>query len=156
MGRIEKILLIKGDKGEKELNVLFDSGADKSLISISNAKEICDIKGIEGNPIVIMAGESKYFPQGACYINTILTDNGKECIINEYGVFVMPDEMFKLSKEEIKKGIKPLDIIIGASTMQGHKIKLQFDDDEESENKIDLSRCGLPYRRYGYKTLGLK
>ncbi len=31
MGRISRILKIKGDKGTKEINVIFDSGATRSV-----------------------------------------------------------------------------------------------------------------------------
>ena len=40
MGTVKEVLLVKGDKGEKKLSVLFDSGASRSLIRSDVAKEL--------------------------------------------------------------------------------------------------------------------
>ena len=40
MGRIVKKLSVQGDKGEKEINVLFDSGASVSVIRKEIAEEL--------------------------------------------------------------------------------------------------------------------
>jgi hypothetical protein len=37
---VKDVLLVKGDKGEKRLSVLFDSGASRSLIRSDVAKEL--------------------------------------------------------------------------------------------------------------------
>jgi len=40
LGTVKEVLLVKGDKGEKKLSVLFDSGASRSLIRSDVAKEL--------------------------------------------------------------------------------------------------------------------
>ena len=43
MGRISRISKIKGDKGTKDINVIFDSGATRSVIRKDVAEKFCNI-----------------------------------------------------------------------------------------------------------------
>ncbi|HEC37021.1 MAG TPA: retroviral-like aspartic protease [bacterium] len=122
MGLIKEELKIKGDKGVKDLKVLFDSGASVSVIRQDIAEEICTINYFkEAKPMTLADGETTINSVGTCAFITGI----EGCDIDDNMRVVE-----KLGSE----------MIIGASTLQKHKIKMVFDEDEK-KNKLDLSEC---------------
>lgn len=121
MGLIKKELKIKGDKGDKNLEVLFDSGASVSVIRQDIAEEICTINYFkEAKPMTLADGETTIDSVGTCTFITGL----EGCEID--------DDMRVVDKLNS-------DMIIGASTLQKHEIKMYFD--EKKGDKLDLSKC---------------
>ncbi len=121
MGLIKKELKIKGDKGVKDLEVLFDSGASVSVIRQDIAEKICTINYFkEAKPMTLADGETTINSIGTCTFITGL----EGCEID--------DDMRVVDKLNI-------DMIIGASTLQKHEIKLYFN--EKKGDRIDLSKC---------------
>jgi hypothetical protein len=137
---IEKVK-VKGTKKdpsgkfmEKELKVLFDSGAGNNLISPDIAEEFCDIIKIE-------FPEKTEFPKsitgelihisGACQFTTELEDKKNQILVKLWDTVAL--------SEDFKKD-PDVDMIIGAPTMERFGIKLQFDY-IENENYLDLTRA---------------
>jgi hypothetical protein len=122
MGLIKEKLKIKGDKGAKDLEVLFDSGAWVSVIRKDLAEEICTINYFKKAKAMTLAdGETTIDSVGTCTFITGL----EGCDID--------DDMRVVEK-------LGSEMIIGASTLQKHKIKMIFNEDEK-KNKLDLSEC---------------
>lgn len=122
MGAIKKKLRIKGDKDSKELEVLFDSGAGVSVIRKDLAEGLCTINYFDEPKTMMLAdGETTIDSIGTCAFITEI----EGCDIDDNMRVVE-----KLGSE----------MIIGASTLQKHKIKMIFNEDEK-KNKLDLSEC---------------
>jgi len=122
MGLIKEELKIKGDKGVKDLEVIFDSGASMSVIRQDIAEAICSINYFDKPiPMALADGETKIDSIGTCAFITGI----EGCDIDDDMRVVK-----KLGSE----------MIIGASTLQKHKIKMIFNEDEK-KNKLDLSEC---------------
>lgn len=120
MGIIEQRLKIKGDLDSKDLDVMFDSGASMSVIRKDIAKKICGINYFDKPKTMILAdGKTKIKAIGTCDFITEIDG----CEIDDNMRVV--DNLSK-------------DMIIGASTLQKHKIKMIFD---EKGDRLDLSEC---------------
>lgn len=128
MGQIKQKLVIEGNKGKKEMYVLFDSGASRSVIVESKAKKICKIsKLVQPLPLKLPNGQTMPVT-GSCMFEMTLEGSNKEhCRV--YGTaYTSPN-------------IKPagnVDLVLGVPEMQQHKIKLIFD---QKGDKLDLSSC---------------
>ncbi len=81
LGRIIKELLIKGTKGVKKLEVLFDSGASESVINENIAKEFCHILKLDRPRIFTLANRTKLKATGNCSFETIIeSEQALKCI----------------------------------------------------------------------------
>jgi len=118
MGTIIKKVKLFGDKGERELNALFDSGSNKTTIKESIAKEISTI--IELPPVEIQEATKTTKKKTK---NTVMLLQMNGCNI-PIRVLVMKD----LTE----------DFLIGTETMQNWKIKLNFEKDE-----VDIGECKI-------------
>ncbi|GAG59403.1 unnamed protein product [marine sediment metagenome] len=122
MGLIKEKLLIKGDKASKDLTVLFDSGASMSVIHKDLAEGLCTINYFDKPKAMELAdGVTTVKAIGTCAFVAGI----EGCDID--------DDMRVVEK-------LGSEMIIGASTLQKHKIKMVFDEDEK-KNKLDLSEC---------------
>ena len=132
MGHIIEHLKIKGNKGTKDLKVLFDSGAAESVINENEAKQFCDIQELTKPRKFTLPNGSEIFATGICSFETEIkdTESNLECDISG-SLYTSP---------EINLPEKEYTMILGVPTLQKFKIQLNFDDDE-NKNKIDLSKC---------------
>jgi len=115
LGIIRETLLVKGDKGERRLNVLFDSGASRSLIRSDVAKELStprelliqrEFTAADGHRVAC-----KYF------CDLIVEIEGKRIGIEAFLV----DDL-------------PVPIVFGALDMEAYMIKL-----DPVKRRLDLS-----------------
>lgn len=134
MGIIEKKLNIIGDKGVENLNVIFDSGSNFSLIKESIAEKICTTQKLPRKSKFEVGDGSIIESEKACVFATELQEDSKKCFVTDI-VYVFPDNQFT----------KKNDMVIGAGTMQDFKIRLQFDN-RKKKNRIDLSKCEKFFR----------
>jgi len=130
MGHIMRKLPIRGDKGTKELNVLFDSGASRSVINEEVAESICHITPLEEPISLKLANGETIAVTGGCFFSTTLNDKAtkQKCSLTG-SALVSPDF----------KGTDGEELIIGVPELQSHQIGLQFAP--EGKDRIDLSRC---------------
>jgi hypothetical protein len=121
MGRISKTLKIKGSKGTKDICVIFDSNATRTVIRKDVAKKFCNIIYFEEpKPIRVVDGKNSIKAIGSANFVIEIED----CEIG--------DSMHIVDKLDV-------DMIIGSSTLHIHKIKMIFD--EEKGFKLDFSQC---------------
>jgi len=114
MGLVRKNLLVMGDKAEKEIDVLFNSGAIASFIKEDIANSLATFINLPvPKEFKLADNESKIKIKNIVHLDFKI--NG----------FTLWDEIF------VAKTL-PVDMIIGAKTMQAWKIKLDF----EKENII--------------------
>lgn len=125
MGRIIKELLIKGNKGEKNLNVLFDSGASETIMNEKVAKDFCDIQMLESPRIFTLPNGEKLSATGMCVFETQL-ESESDLKIGITGLAYTSPE-YKDDK-----------MLIGAPLLQEYEIELKFSKDGD---KIDLSKA---------------
>jgi len=130
MGCIRRKLAIRGDKGQAELNVLFDSGASRSVISQATAENICHIAPLEEPIALTLANGEKISTIGICGFSITLKDKATKQKCPLAGLALVSPEF---------KGTEGEELIIGASELQAHQIRLQFAPD--GKDRIDLSRC---------------
>jgi len=115
MGIIRETLLVKGDKGDRMLNVMFDSGASRSLIRSDIAKEISTPKKL------IIQREFT------------IADNRK--VICEYFCdLIVEIEEKRIGIEAFLVDNLPVPLIFGALDMEAYMIKLDL-----TKRKLELS-----------------
>jgi hypothetical protein len=115
MVAIMQVLLVKGDKGEKRLSVLFDSGTSRSFIRSDIAMELSTPKKLLIPREFVMADGNKVICNFFC--DLIVEIGGKEIGI----------ETFLVDK-------LPVPLIFGALDMEAYRIKLDL-----ANKKLDLS-----------------
>jgi len=115
MGIIRETLLVKGDKGERMLNVLFDSGASRSLIRSDIAKEISTPKKLIIQREFTIADGRKVICEYFC--DLIIEIEGKRIGIEAFLV----DNLL-------------VPLIFGALDMEAYMIKLDL-----TKRKLELS-----------------
>jgi predicted aspartyl protease len=111
MSVIKLPLLFAGDRGEKRLYALFDSGANLSCINPSHITELGSITGLGRIRKIATASENHFIE----ITERILLDFYVEDVLLSDEFLVVPG----LSEEAI----------IGAATLQKWRIKLDFEHD---------------------------
>jgi hypothetical protein len=115
VGVIRQELLVKGDKGEKRLSVLFDSGASRSLVKSDVAMELSTPRKLLIPREFVVADGDKIVCDLFCEL--IVEIEGKEIGI----------EAFLVDK-------LPVPLIFGALDMEAYGIKLDL-----AKRRLDLS-----------------
>lgn len=134
MGYIEREVILIGDKSSRKVKALFDSGADKTVMSKSEAEMTCTIQKLD-EPVEFESSKGhSVYTSDFCPFKAKVRKN-KQSYSLKGRIYVLPDG--ELTPEH--------DILIGAETLQENKITLQFDENEK-ENKLDLSRCTKIFR----------
>lgn len=112
MGLVIKELEIEGDLGKRNVETLFDSGASQSLIRKDMVTGIATVINLP-HPIRFEMGDGKATIEAKELANLFIAINGYT--INDQVIVVeeLGDEM-----------------IIGARTMQGWRIKLDLENEE--------------------------
>jgi len=126
-------LPIRGSKGTGELMVLFDSGADRSVIGREKAESICNIEPLEES--LKMANGEAIPITGRCLFSTTLKDNTtkQKCSLNGTA-WVSPEF----------RGTHGEEMIIGLPELQDHGIGFKFarkKGKEKGRDRLDLSHC---------------
>jgi hypothetical protein len=108
-------LLVKGDKKEEKLSVLFDSGSARSLIRSDIAKDFTTPRDLPA-PIEVTVADGHRI---SCkfYCNLIVEIEGKRIVIQP----LLVDDL-------------PVPLIFGALEMEAYMIKLNL-----AKRKLDLS-----------------
>jgi hypothetical protein len=114
MSLINRPVILAGSKGRKEVNALFDSGASYSCISKKTADEIAHLEAL-AEPMEFETAEENSIVAAtyAIRVDFYFTDTPRR----------FTDELFVID------GLSE-DLIIGATTMQKWKIRLDFDREE--------------------------
>lgn len=134
MGYIEKEVILIGNKSSRKVKALFDSGAEKTVMSKSEAEITCTIQKLK-EPVEFQTTKNHIVStSNFCPLQAKVREN-KQSYILRGKMYVLPDG--ELAPDH--------DILIGAETLQENKITLQFDE-KEKENKLDLSRCTKIFR----------
>jgi hypothetical protein len=115
LGIVRQDLLVKGDRKEMRLNVLFDSGASRSLIRSDVAKELSTPKELLIQREFTAADGHKVICKYFC--DLILEIEGKRIGIEAFLV----DDL-------------PVPLVFGALDMEAYMIKL-----DPAKRKLDLS-----------------
>lgn len=115
MGIIREILLVKGEKKEGKLSVLFDSGSARSLIRSSVAEEFATPRDLPAPIEVTVADGHKVICK--LYCNLIVEIEGKRIVIQP----LLVDDL-------------PVPLIFGALEMEAYMIKLDL-----TKGRLDLS-----------------
>jgi hypothetical protein len=115
MGAIMQELLVKSDKGEKKLSILFDSGASRSFIRSDVAMELSTPKKLLIPREFVAADGNKVTCNFFC---DLIVEIGEK----EIGI-----EAFLVDK-------LPVPLIFGALDMEAYRIKLDL-----TNKKLDLS-----------------
>ena len=115
MGIARENLLVKGDKGGRKLNVLFDSGASRSLIRSDVAKEVSTPRELLIQREFTVADGHKVTCKYFC--DLIVEIEGKRIGIEAFLV----DNL-------------PVPLVFGALDMEAYMIKLDL-----TKRKLDLS-----------------
>jgi len=114
MALIKKDVILVGAKGRKEVTALFDSGASYSCIEKRLASELAHLEPL-AEPMVFETAERE------------------SIVVAEYRVvldFFFTDSPRRFTDELVVIEGLSEDIIIGATTMQKWKIRLDFDREE--------------------------
>lgn len=114
MSLLQKKIILKGLKGRKTVDALFDSGASYSCINRSIAEEIGLLEPLE-EPMEFETAEkgSAMRAEYTVHLSFYFTDSDR-----------------RFTDEFIVIGNLSEDLIIGAKTMQAWKIRLDFDAEE--------------------------
>lgn len=115
MGIVREILLVKGDKGEERLSVVFDSGASRSLIKSDVAKRLSTPRKLLIEREFTVADGHKVSCKYFC--DLIVEIEGKRIGIEAFLV----DDL-------------PVPLIFGALDMEAYMIKLDL-----AKRRLDLS-----------------
>jgi len=115
MGIIRETLLVKGDKGEKMLNVLFDSGASRSLIRSDIAKEIST-------------------PKKLIIQREFTIADGRKVICEYFCDLIIEIEKKRIGIEAFLVDNLSVPLIFGALDMEAYMIKLDL-----TKRKLELS-----------------
>jgi len=115
LGTVRQYLLVKGDRKEMKLNVLFDSGASRSLIKSEVAREISTSRKLLIQREFTAADGHKVICTHFC--DLIVEIEGKKIGIEAFLV----DEL-------------PVPLVFGALDMEAYMIKLDL-----AKRRLDLS-----------------
>jgi len=115
MGIIRETLLVKSDKGEKMLNVLFNSEASRSLIRSDVAKEIST-------------------PKKLIIQREFTIADGRKVICEHFCDLIVKIEGKRIGIEAFLVDNLPVPLIFGALDMEAYMIKLDL-----TKRKLDLS-----------------
>ncbi len=115
MGIVREHLLVKGEKKEERLSVLFDSGSARSLIKSEIAKDFTSPKDLPAPIEVTVADGHKV--NCKFYCNLIVEIEGKSIVIQP----LLIDDL-------------PVPLVFGALEMEAYMIKLDL-----AKRKLDLS-----------------
>lgn len=115
MGIVREVLLVKGDRKEEKISVLFDSGSARSLIKSEVAKDLATPRDLPA-PIEVAVADGH---RVSCkfYCNLIVEIEGKRIVIQP----LLIDDL-------------PVPLIFGASEMEAYMIKLDL-----ARRRLDLS-----------------
>lgn len=109
------MLVVKGDKKEETLNVLFDSGASRSLIRTDVAKKLS-------------------IPKELLIQRDFTTADGHKVSCKYFSDLVVDIEGKKIGIEAFLIDDLPAPLILGALDMEAYLIKLDF-----AKRRLDLS-----------------
>jgi hypothetical protein len=115
LGVIREDLLVKGEKKQERLGVLFDSGSARSLIKSGVAKEFTTPRDLP-KPIEVTVADG-HKVNCRFYCNLIVEIEGKDIVIQP----LLVDDL-------------PVPLVFGALEMEAYMIKLDM-----SRRKLDLS-----------------
>lgn len=115
MGIVRETLVVKGDKGEKRVSVLFDSGASRSLIRSDVARELST-------------------PKKLLIQRKFTAANGEEIICNYICDLIVEIEGKRIGIEAFLVDDLPVPLVFGALEMEAYMIKLDL-----AKRKLDLS-----------------
>ncbi len=115
MGVIKQELLVIGDKGEKKLSVLFDSGASRSLIRSDVAMELST-------------------PRKLLIPRELTVVNGDKITCNFLCDLIVEIEGKRIGIEAFLVDKLPVPLVFGALDMEAYMIKLDL-----AKRKLDLS-----------------
>jgi len=115
LGIVREVLLVKGEKKEERLSILFDSGSARSLIKSKTAEEFASPRELPAPTEVIMADGHKV--NCKFYCNLVVEIEGKSIVIQP----LLIDEL-------------PVPLVFGALDMEAYMIKLDL-----AKKKLDLS-----------------
>jgi hypothetical protein len=114
MAFIREKLLVKGNRGSEELDVLFDSGAKRTSILRENAERLCDILYYEiPRKVTLADGKTTVNAIGTCAFETSIDEKPIEDVMEVL---------------DIPKG-NNAEMLIRASTLQRFKLKLRFSEE---------------------------
>jgi hypothetical protein len=116
LGIVRQDLLVKGEKGERKLNVLFDSGVSRSLIKSSTAKEVT-----RPRKLLIQRGFTK-------------TADGRKFICRYISDLIVKIKGRKVGVETFLVDNLPVPLVFGALDMEAYMIKL-----DPAKRRLDLS-----------------
>lgn len=115
MGIIRQILLVKGDKKEEKLNVLFDSGASRSLIRGDVARELSA-------------------PRELLIQREFTAADGHKVICKYFCDLIVEIEGKRIGIEAFLVDNLPAPLVFGALDMEAYMIKLDL-----AKRRLDLS-----------------
>jgi len=115
MGIVREVLLVKGDRKEEKVSILFDSGSARSLIKSKIAKDFATLRDLPA-PIEVTVADGHRI---SCkfYCNLIVEIEGKRIVIQP----LLVDDL-------------PVPLIFGALDMEAYMIKLDL-----ARRRLDLS-----------------
>ena len=115
MGIVRESLLVRGERGEEKLSVLFDSGSVRSLVQTRVAERLAIPRELPAPVEVVVADGRKV--KCRLYCNMIVEIGGKRVVIQP----LLMDDL-------------PVPLIFGALDMEAYMIKL-----DPARRKLDLS-----------------
>lgn len=115
MGIVRQISLVKGDKGEKRLRVIFDSGASRSLIRSDVAREIST-------------------PRELLIQREFTVADGNEVSCKYFCDLIVEIEGKKIGIEAFLVDDLPLPFVFGVLDIEAYMIKLDL-----AKRRLDLS-----------------
>lgn len=111
MGLITKQLKVMGDRGEREVNVLFDAGSSETLMREDVAESLATISKLP-HPVHFKMADGTPLEANKV-VNFFITINGYELVERAIVVGKLTDEM-----------------VIGVEMMQTRKIKLDLEQEK--------------------------
>jgi len=115
LGIVRENLFVKGDKGGRKLNVLFDSGASRSLIRSDVAKEVST-------------------PRELLIQREFTVADGHKVICKYFCDLIVEIEGKRIGIEAFLVDNLPVPLVFGALDMEAYMIKLDL-----TKRKLDLS-----------------
>jgi len=115
LGVVKEVLLVKGEKKEERLSILFDSGSVKSLIKSKTAEEFTTPRELP-TPIEVTVADG-HKVNCKFYCNLVVEIEGKSIVIQP----LLIDDL-------------PVPLVFGALDMEAYMIKLDL-----AKRKLDLS-----------------
>jgi hypothetical protein len=115
LGLIRQVLLVKGDRGEKRLSVLFDSGASRCLIKRDVAREIST-------------------PKRLLIQREFTVADGHKVSCKYFSDLIVEIEGKRIGIEAFLVNDLPVPLVFGALEMEAYMIKLDL-----AKRRLDLS-----------------